>query len=490
MIRVPPRPIGICLKTHFMAPPRVPRNHDERADPILPAPRAKEEPTPGGSNLVADGSVCEHGGGFNVSAMWSILTCRSLVEYVAQNDENESLRSVVHDWLRSTGAASLQDIQFQPSWHYEVVSGSSSGGSVSGSRDSSTVRCRTLEQTSQEHVGTSTTHSYYTALSQLRVRSPSTMEPTSYHSLPRMTPSSVLDCKSRMSRLISVDQTPCPPPRRPVKSLSRSPQCSERGEAPLSPASEFLQDHSPQQPEGVGIDSWSSTSPTPCPPPRATTRKRTSDSDSDSREYSTSTNLVASTVSTVCPPPRYAPNGLVSPRDNAAELRSELVPTSGAVVESLPAAQLEVHPPSPIPVEFQTELLDPTSDWIDGNEPEPGHEASPALSIFTIDSEGEEDTCEPNTAPDLPAQRPIKGFHVSSDGGLTLLASRVLQISRLTAGPVAIQHFCGSPRRNRMHRVDHDDARMFRAILDRGEVSTRYWCTHASHTTNLASGDA
>lgn len=192
--------------------------------------------------------------------------------------------------------------------------------------------------------------------------------------------------------------------------------------------------------------------------------------------------------STVCPPPRHVPN---------PQLPSSQQVNSTAAISAQIQATSETRPLSPltepqaiptsstIPVEFQTEQLDPGPT-------SPFSEETVEADLFSISTDLDSDldfSSDSEIEEQLPyigdVPSPIKGYHLSSDGGLQALANRVGHFKH----PIAVQHFCGSPRRNRSHRLSYDDIQAFRSTLEQRGVSTRHWCVHASHTTNLASSN-
>lgn len=84
------------------------------------------------------------------------------------------------------------------------------------------------------------------------------------------------------------------------------------------------------------------------------------------------------------------------------------------------------------------------------------------------------------------APEPIKGFHVSSDGGLAAVAKRFAEILRAVSGKSGAQTFVGSPRRH-PREVNPDHIASFLEYMDGAPLD--HWTLHGSHITNLASPD-
>lgn len=90
----------------------------------------------------------------------------------------------------------------------------------------------------------------------------------------------------------------------------------------------------------------------------------------------------------------------------------------------------------------------------------------------------------PPYAGDVPS--PIKGFHLSSDGGLQALTARARALDLAgISGPIGVQCFSGSPRRHAHARMEEEEVAAFRESVP----ERRWWTLHSNHTTNLASAD-
>jgi hypothetical protein len=84
------------------------------------------------------------------------------------------------------------------------------------------------------------------------------------------------------------------------------------------------------------------------------------------------------------------------------------------------------------------------------------------------------------------SRRPIKGFHLSSDGGIAQLAMRYSALRKAVSGPLGVQHFVGSPKCGTHHALTNEEVSPFRAIVG---SHARTWTVHASHATNLVSAN-
>ncbi|GMK58902.1 hypothetical protein CspeluHIS016_0603440 [Cutaneotrichosporon spelunceum] len=155
------------------------------------------------------------------------------------------------------------------------------------------------------------------------------------------------------------------------------------------------------------------------------------------------------------------------PFDPTSQLPSHLESQPGPSTEPDPTSErLSERLPSGAP---QTEAFTDLPVFSD-----PESLPSPSPSPLLHDA-------RPTFTPDVPG--PIKGFHVSSDGGLPALTSRASSL--LSSGTAhGIQCFTGSPRRHRIPAYGDDEVRAFR------QMDRRWWTLHANHTTNLASADA
>lgn len=90
----------------------------------------------------------------------------------------------------------------------------------------------------------------------------------------------------------------------------------------------------------------------------------------------------------------------------------------------------------------------------------------------------------PDVPFDVPA--PIRGYHISSDGGIVELARRYLRLKESLAWPndIGVQFFYGNPRKAptivRVKEIED-----FAGKLQGTDF--KHWTLHGSHATNLAS---
>jgi hypothetical protein len=167
---------------------------------------------------------------------------------------------------------------------------------------------------------------------------------------------------------------------------------------------------------------------------------------------------------------------------------------STQVLSRLPTTSPPLGATSSIPSHshFESQLdasrseLHPTSEQLSDHLPS-GPLTDVATDLPDLDLESSDESLPPSPlllrpAPPFPRDvpAPIKGFHVSSDGGLQALTARAAALRPISN---AVQCFTGSPRRQRIPTYADDEVRAFR-VGDK-----RWWTVHANHTTNLASAD-
>jgi hypothetical protein len=121
--------------------------------------------------------------------------------------------------------------------------------------------------------------------------------------------------------------------------------------------------------------------------------------------------------------------------------------------------------------------------------PKPNKDAD-LFSILTNakDKRGDEaPLTDAELAVEFDVPRPVKGFHLSSDGGLDKMLDRYRFLREQVVGPVGVQYFVGSPKGGVRPRLEKHHVRGVRALL---EGRMEYWTVHASHATNLVSADS
>lgn len=305
-------------------------------------------------------------------------------------------------------------------------------------------------------------------------------------------PPTALDSRhSSQSRQSSMDSTPCPSPR-----VERFYTPSSRLTLTLSPTTP-TRFFTPEEPSSAAV---SELLRSPRPLSTALHEDEVGLGQEVGQEYAT---------------PEQIGQEVVSPGTSRPTSQPRSATPSTVVLEPLPTSSPQRAEASHLDSRLDSQLDRPSephatserlSDHVlrtDGRSDHPQTEGIdgaldlPDFDYLSPSEEDEEDELDfdldTSTRPtltsayptDLPA--PIKGFHVSSDGGLAALAARARSL-RSVPGPVGVQCFTGSPRRHKHLRVEEDEVRDFRRGTG-GREGRRWWTVHANHTTNLASAD-